>query len=174
MIINFKKQKHSWARKTTGGYTIVELLFYIALFAILTFAVINSLITMTKAFRETSIQLELSRGSAIMERISREIRKAGDISSISANDLILNTKDDAGADKTLEFLLFNSNLELLENSVLTGNLNAPNVTVTAVTFTQITTAKGKAVKILLSIKSNNDVLGRVVDFYDTVVLRGGY
>ena len=109
-----------------------------------------------------------------MERMSREIRQAYSINSISSSDLKLDTKDDAGANKTVEFLLSGNSLQLLENNVLTGNLNSPNITVMALTFTQITTAKGQGVKIFLTVKSNNDASSRNQDFYDTVVLRGKY
>ena len=132
------------------------------------------MITMARSFRETAIQAELVQSGVIIERISREVRQAYGISSISPNDLKLNTKDDAGADKTVEFLLSGSNIQLLENNVLTGNLNAPNISVTAVTFTQINTTQGAAVKIFLTIRSNNDKLNRTQDFYNTVVLRGIY
>ena len=133
------------------------------------------MIIMTKSFRETSIQGELAQSGAILERISREIKQAYGIDPAStADDLKLNTKNDAGANKTVEFLLSGSNLQLLENSVLTGNLNAPNIIVTGLTFTQITTVKGKAIKIVLSIRSSNDSSARVQYFYDTVVLRGSY
>ena len=156
------------------GYAILELLFYIAFFAIISLVVINAMITMTKSFRETSIQGELVQSGVIMEKMSREIRQAYDISSMSGSDLNLNSTDSGGASKTVEFLLSGSNLQLIEDSVLTGNLNTPNIVVTGLTFTQITTNKGKAVKILLSVRTSNDALNRTVDFYDTIVLRGDY
>src|SRR3989344_7454323 len=105
------------------GYTLVELLFYIAFFSILSVVVIQSLVTMTRSFKETSIQAELVQSGTIIERISREIRQAYDISSISASNLGLASTDSAGANKTVEFLLSGTSLQLLENSVLTGNLN---------------------------------------------------
>ncbi len=162
------------ANDANKGYAILELLFYIALFAILSIVVINSMIVMARSFRETAVQAELVQSGTVMERISREVRQAYNISSISASDLKLNTTDDAGANKTVEFLLSGSNIQLLENNVLTGNLNTPNITVTNLTFTPITTVKGKAVKISLTLKSNNDTLSRLQDFYDTIVLRGSY
>ncbi len=162
------------SKALSGGYTLVELLFYIAFFTTFSLLVINAMITMTRSFRETTIYGELAQNGVIMERISREIRQAYDISSISANDLKINTKDDAGANKTVEFLLSGSNVQLIENSVFTGNLNSPNIVVTGLTFTQITTVKGKAVKVALLVRSTNDSLARVVDFYDTIVLRGIY
>ena len=173
---NFFKQKNR-GRKVLSeakGYAILELLFYIALFSILSLVVINAIIIMTRSFRETAIQAELVQSGIIMERMSREIRQAYDISSISANNLKLNTKDNTGANKTVEFLLASSNVRFLENGILVGNLNTPNIVVTNLTFTQMTTVKGKAVKIVLSFRSSNDSLNRIRDFYDTIVLRGDY
>lgn len=151
--------------KKNYGYAVLELLFYIAFFVTLSLVVIDTMITMTKSFKETSIYAELEQGGTIMERISREIRQASSISSISATDLKLNT---------VEFKLLGSDLQFLENNVFTGNLNTPNIIVTALAFTQINTAKGKAVKIVLSFRSSQDNLSRIQDFYDTVVLRGDY
>ena len=132
------------------------------------------MIVMTRSFRETSIQGELIQSGVIMERISREVRQAYNISSISATDLNLDSTDNGGANKTVEFLLSGTDIQLLENGVLTGNLNTPNIAVTALTFTQVTTTKGKAVKVALTVKSNNDALARTQDLYDTIVLRGIY
>lgn len=173
---NFFKQKNN-GRKVLSqakGYSVLELVFYIALFATISLVVINAMITMTKAFKETSIQTEFVQSGVIMERMSREIRQAYDISSITATDLVLNTTDSLGANKTVRFLLSGTNLQLFENAVLVGNLNPPNIVVTGLTFSQITTTKGKAVKIVLSLRSSNDASNRVKDFYDTVVLRGVY
>ncbi|OIO29940.1 hypothetical protein COX93_00325 [Candidatus Nomurabacteria bacterium CG_4_10_14_0_2_um_filter_30_12] len=157
-----------------GGYVLLETVFYILLFAILSIAVIDSLITMTKAFKETMIQSELMQGGNVMERISREVRQAYGINLITANSLKINTKDSDGVNKTVEFLLSGADIRLLENDVFTGNLNTSNVTITDINFTQINTLKGTAVKIFLTVKSNYDLQNRNETFYDTVVLRGDY
>ncbi len=157
-----------------GGYAILELLFYIAFFALLSLAVINSLLVMTRAFKETTIHGQILRGGSVMERISREVRQSYGISLIAADSLALNTKDENGDNKTVEFLLTGSNVQLKENGVVTGNLNPPGLSVLGLTFTQINTPESAAVKIFLSVQSDNDSLDRIEDFYDTVVLRGDY
>lgn len=156
------------------GYALVEFLFYISILVILILVVINSMIVMSKSFRETTIQAELVGASSIMERMSREIRQSSSISLISTNNLILNTKDELGVNKTVEFLLSGSDINFLENSVSFGNLNTPNIAISSLTFTEITTVAGKAVKVFLSLSSVNDTSSRNVDFYNTIVLRGSY
>ncbi len=179
MIKYIKKTKKACPVKLvcverSRGYVLLETIFYVIIFAVLSIAVINSMITMVKAFKETTIQSELMQGGNVMERLSREIRQAYSINSISTNDLKLNSTDNGGANKTIEFALTGSNIALTENNTLTGNLNTPNIAVTGLTFTQINTAKGVAIKISLTVKSNHDSQNRNESFYDTVVLRGAY
>ena len=157
-----------------NGYAVLELLFYMSLFSVLSLVVISAMITMTKSFKETAIQAELVQSVTIMEKISREIRASYDINSISASNLVLNTTDDSGANKTIEFSLLDSDIRLLENGIFTGNLNTSKITTTDLSFVSIVTAEGKAVKIFFTVRSENDASGRAQDFYNTVVLRGGY
>ena len=159
--------------KKEQGFAILELLFYIAFLAVLSLLVINAMMTMSRSFKETSIQGELTQSGTIMERISREIRQANDINLIDAHSLILNT----GVNETIEFKFVNPDIELWENNgsnVFIGNLNSPNIEITSLTFTPITTAKSKSIKVALSLHSNNDSLARNQDFYNTIVLRGSY
>jgi type II secretory pathway pseudopilin PulG len=53
-------------------------------------------------------------------------------------------------------------------------LNSPNIKVVALSFEQITTQNGKAIKVSLTISSKHDRLNRNYNYYDTIVLRGNY
>ncbi|MES2023384.1 MAG: hypothetical protein V4439_01750 [Patescibacteria group bacterium] len=169
MQIFFKNKKLI----NSGGYALVETIFYIAILGILSTAVISALVTMGKTFKETVAQTALLQSSSIMERMSREVRQDYSATLVSSTDLIL--KDSAGVNKT-EFKLSGTDLQLLEGSGLTftGNLNSPNVTVTALSFTQITTTQGKAFKVVMSVRYTLGSVVRTADFYDTVTLRGSY
>ena len=157
--------------KRNKGYGMIEMLFYVSLFAILSIAVINSMITMTKSFKETTIQAEFLNGGNVLERLSREIRGAQSITSITnSNDLKIKSFD--GTD--LEFVLSGQNIQFLKNGNLVGNLNSSGVSVLGLSFTKISTVKSEAVKIVLTVKSVHDTGNRTEDFYNTVVLRGEY
>ena len=106
--------------KINEGFSLVETLFYVAIFAILTIVVINSMVTMVKSFKEVSIHREITQGGGeIMERISREIRGSKQINTLADvnGDLKLNTTDDGGNAKTIEFLLANNNLQIIDGQV---------------------------------------------------------
>ena len=157
------------------GITILETIFYIALFTILSVTVISAMLTMTRAFKETRIQREIMGSGEIMEKIGREIKQADDINSLDTPaDLRLDSKDENGAYKLVEFSLVNSNIRFSEKGVFTGNLNSPDIKVDNLIFTQILTTKGKAIKIVLTVNSLDDPQARTYDFYDTVVIRGKY
>ena len=163
-------------KKINSGFSLIEMIFYIALFAVISIVVINSIMTMARSFKEVSIQREITQGGEIMERISREIRQATKINTtVDVNgDLRLDTKNDVGAYKLVEFLLTNSDIHLIENGSYTGNLNSPNIKVVVLTFNQINTAQGQAIQVLLTISSKHDNQHRNYSYQNTIVLRGNY
>ncbi len=106
-------------KKLNRGYSLVEMIFYISLFAILSLVIFNLMMTMTKSFKQISIKREITQSGEIMERISREIRGAKKINAVADvnGDLKLDSTDDAGASKSIEFLLQNNNLQIIEGQV---------------------------------------------------------
>jgi competence protein ComGC len=169
-MINFKNK----IKNSEQGSSLIELVFYISIFVILVLVTINAILVMTKSFRETTIQATLESGGAVMERLSREIKQASSITSLSSSDLVLATKDQDGNNENVEFVLSGSDINFLQNGVSTGALNSPNLEISNLSFTQITTAKGTAIKIFFTVEATSDTLNRTVDFYNTVVLRGDY
>lgn len=165
-------------KQLNKGLSIVELIFYVAIFTVLLLVVINSMIVMTKSYQETSINTDLTQSSNIMERLSRQIRNGGSISSITATSLKVAPPDSAfvpPSDANTRFTLSGTNIEVYDGrDTLVGNLNSPNVAVTALSFTQINTAKGTAIKIALTVQSTRYRSVRTESFYDTIVLRGDY
>ncbi|MEI7809932.1 MAG: hypothetical protein WCI41_00020 [bacterium] len=156
------------------GYSLIEMLFYISIFCALFIVVINSLIIMTKSFKQTSVNGELVQSGTIMEKISHEIKQAYDINSISSTSLVLNTKDASGNNKTVQFNSSGDDILFTDNGTLVGALNNPNIQISNLSFTQISTLQGKEVKIFFTVNAIDDAQNKTYDFYDTVILRGTY
>ena len=156
------------------GFTLLEMVFYVALFSVISLILVQAIITMVASFRETQITADINQTNQVLERVSREIRQAISISTITATNLKLNTTDSSGNAATITFTLAGTNLELRQNAVLIGNLNSTNLNITALTFTQITTSNSSAVKIEMTVTSNRYGSVRTANFYDTLVLRGSY
>lgn len=160
--------------KKKSGFTLVETIFYIAVFALFSIVVIRTLLVMTKAFRETSVYSDLVKASSIVEHISREVKQSTSVAAIDTDTLLLNTQDSEGEDTTIEFDLAGSDIVLSLGGVEVGNLNSPNVVISNLSFTQINTGEGQAVKVYMSLYSSRDRQSRVFEFYDTMVLRESY
>ncbi len=169
-MMKYKKQKNK------GGYSIVELLFYLALFFILAVAIFNSIIMMSRSFSSTAMSSDFLHNLFVMERIGREIRLASSINTIANGNLILNTTNDAGTAITRRFELSGGDVKFYENGAFVGNLNDIHVDVDTLNFTTITTvAPSTAIKVVLQMTSNRDSrLVRTEDFYGTFTLRNSY
>lgn len=155
--------------KQNKGFSLIEVLFYLSLFAMLSIVIVQSSVILTNSFRVTKTNLELAQASSIMERISREVRQARSISTISSNSLKL-----ANQDGTVQFTLSSGDILFYVNDVLVGNLNPENIDISALEFTQINTVNSSAVKIYLALNSNNFNSNKTAEYYNTVVLRGSY
>ena len=166
-MINKKPQNQS-------GFTLIETIFYIVLLAVFSVVIINTLLVMTRSFREVAVQRDIVNASSIMERITREIKQASSVNTISTNNLVLNTTDTNNESITLEFDFADGDIEILEDSSSLGNLNSDKISIDSLTFEQITSSASVAVKVSLVVSSTRDSEDRGFGFYDTLVLRGSY
>jgi Tfp pilus assembly protein PilW len=168
----FKKEKHSL------GFSIVEIIIYLAIFTTVSVLVINSFIVMLSSFNTTNMNRRLlESGSVAMERMTREIRQAESISAESnSSTLILNTFDSSGDSMIVKFKSENDNISLYKNnnSEKEGDLIGGNVSVASLNFKNITTAQSHAIKIEMTLVYSDGKNTKSENFYDTIGLRGGY
>jgi type II secretory pathway component PulJ len=163
------------------GYTIIEILVYLAIFTLVSVGTINSLVIIVKSFGEIrSNRAIIDSGSLAMERMTREIRNASSIdtanSTLASNPgvLTLNTTDSSGTAKTVKFMTSNNVLVLYEDGSLSGNLLGQGIQVTNLVFTSITMTNGTAVKVAMTIQDTKSARLQSQDFYSTIILRGSY
>jgi Tfp pilus assembly protein PilW len=160
------------------GYSIVEIIVYLAIFTSLSILVINSFIVILSSFNTTNMNRRLlESGNVTIERISREIRQAKNIditnSTLSTSPGVLQlTMPDTSYVKFKQET--NGNLNLYENSTTGNNLLSQHVTVTSLIFKRITTTQSEAIKIEMTLQYSQGRNTKSVNFYDTIVLRGGY
>lgn len=166
---------------TKSGYSLIEMIVYIAIFAVLAVLVINSFIVVLSSFNQTRTNRDLlESGNTMFERVSREIRLANSVTTgestlgSSPGVLTLSGIDDVGASRVVKFIVENGKLNLYEDGVLVGPLNGQNTQVTSLIFRQITTTNSSAVKVELTLQDLRGKNRKTVNFYDTVILRGGY
>ncbi len=171
--------------KKQSGFTLVETLIYMALFAMLSGLLISSLVAMLRSYTEMRAQNDiLSSARVAMERMTREIREADSVDTTSSTlgsspgILKLNTTTSGGSAKTVQFSKNGTSgvIEILDSSDGTArSLTGTKVSVTSLIFRNITTTAGSAVRIEMTLQElRGGSSGRSFDFYDTVALRGSY
>lgn len=161
------------------GFSIVEIIIYLAIFTMVSILVINSFITVTKSFEITRTNRDLlESGINSMERLSREIRQANSIdlanSNLAGGVLQLNSTDDLSNPLTIKFIKESFLLNLYQDSLLSGNLLGQNIEIDSLVFRRIVTTEGEAIKIEMTIHDSNSDINKSVNFYNTIILRGGY
>lgn len=165
---------------SSRGFTLVEMIIYIAFFAMLSVLAINATIMVMKSFYTLRINQSISQSATTaMERISREIRNAYNVDTAnstlgtSPGRLTLLTKTDGGALTSVEFYVTSGNqVNMKVGGADQGSLMTKTVTVTNLVFTQITTTNSKAVKVDMTLTDNRSGVSKTVKYYDTIVLRG--
>ncbi len=175
---------HHLSRKqnTSGGFSLIETIVYIALFIVISTVLVSTLFGMLHAYTELRVNDDLLDAEHVsMERMTREIRNAIAIDPASSfgsdpGTLTLDAKDGAGSPKTVEFDVSPSGaLEVVDStdgaaSALTGS----KVRVTSLIFRNITDATGSAVRVEVTFESLRSSVGESVTVSDTAVIRGSY
>lgn len=170
MNFNFIKNK-------IKGISLVESLIYLAIFSAMSIVVINSFLIILSSLSNISLNHSLlSSGSMSMERISREVRQAKsiDLTNTTTDSLQLNSTDSSGNNTTIKFLKEGNALNIYKDGILIDNLLTTNTLLDSIAFNRISTANSEAVKIKITIEETRHRKTKVVSFYDTVTLRGGY
>lgn len=161
----------------TRGYTLLETVVYISIFVVILVAVLDMLVNLSKSFARVRAYNEVKiSGMNAMERMAREIRMAASRDSGSTfDDLLLHTTDDVGATKRVELYWDSAarSVNLIDNGTNKGSLTGSSTEITSLTFRNASTTKGDVIKIEMTAR-NKKITSVTANFYDTIVMRGGY
>jgi len=117
----------------------------------------------------------LESGTASMEKITREIRQAENIDASSTDaSLVLSSRDSSGALVFTKFINEDGKLNLYKGGELEGGLLDDNILITNLSFKRITTTESQAVKIEMTLEYSLGKETKSENFYNTIILRGGY
>ena len=169
-------QEHKRYKRNKNGFTLVEMLFYIALMTIITLSVSQSLVAVLKSdkvsFAENNIR---NSGYSAMEAMLREIHASKSIDQV--DDGILQMKQNSGTN-VIRFAT-SSDLVLglyegLTTPTFIGPLTSKNILVKNLIFSKIDTGKSLAVRIQMQLEATINGQARDEWFYGTAILRGSY
>ncbi|MDP6387975.1 MAG: type II secretion system protein [Candidatus Pacebacteria bacterium] len=159
-----------------AGFSLIELLVYIAIIAAMMTLVINILLSSSKSYNDLKLSRNINNSAITsLERMTREI-KASDYIDISnsvfdANPGRLTVKN---ATTTSEFYLDGNTLKVKENGIHAGALTHNEASVDNLVFRTADNGTSKGVKIEMTLSSSYRNLSKTKKFYSFGVLRNSY
>lgn len=163
------------------GFSLIEVVVYVALLAILLVAVTGTLLAVSKTSRELVAWQSLqSEGSSVMDRLAKEIRGTealvgGGIFDTDPGQLVLSTGGLSGGEVTNTEIGVDGNNDLYLN---VGGGSAVVLTsrteVRSLVFRQITSSTTDAVRIELVLGTKPGLVDKTMNLYNTVILRSSY
>jgi Tfp pilus assembly protein PilV len=166
--------------KKNTGFALAEMLVYMAIMTVITLAIVNVVVVVLKSNKESFTYNNL-RNSAVlaMEKMTKEIRSSvsWDVSQSSNNILYLNSIDDSGNARVVEFYVQSQVLmgfSSTTSGVYSGPLTLNGTKVDNLTFKYLDNTNSKAIKIELAMEAGQGNAIKTETFYSTIVLRGSY
>lgn len=160
------------------GFSLVEMLIYVAILLIMLIVIINVVLSVAGSDKVIRALRNIENSAALaIERINREARSADAIVVASSifdshpGKLVLSSEIGGGPPRTVEFYLLDGQLILKEDGVDTGALTSAEATVTSLVFRRFASSTVEGVRTEISLTSGTSTSFRSETFYTSVLLR---
>lgn len=164
-------------KNSKKGFTLVEMLVYVAILSVLSVVVINTSLSLARSYNSLKVSRNINSAAIIsFERMTRDIRLATNVDTSTST---LNSHPgrlglEIGTATTSHYYLDGTTLRVIENGVDAGALTTGDVEITNLIFRTVTDNTLQAVKIEMTIESTLGNTTKTEKFYDFVTLRGTY
>ena len=172
IIINMQRSLHN------AGYTLLEMIIYISILAVITVTLVNMLLTFVTSYRSVGVlRIAEHTGTDAMERIVRDTRSA---TSIDAPNSTLGTSPGVltlvstsnGVSTTTKYYVQSGTLKVDVNGAYFGPLSSTNTSITNLVFTQAASATTTLLKIDMTVQGSLGGTVKTKTYHTSVVLGG--
>lgn len=170
-------------KKNNKGFTLVESLVYIGLFALITLIVVQILFSEIQAWGHARAERNaVDAGRFAIERLTQEIRLASSVNSSTSmfgthpGVLALNTYQTptSTSASALTIDLDGSELTLARDAASPASITGEHARISNLVFRHLTASSTEAIRIELTIESGNGRYEKEKTFTTVAVLRGDY
>ncbi len=169
-------------KKNNTGFSLVEIIIYFALLAIISTVVIGSIISLFKNYNVVRANQDIEYNAiTILDKLTRDVRDARSVnvsdSSFSvaegAVSLNIGSSTNDTASSTVKFYLNANKVKYMKDGADLGNLSTNNVTVSNFKIYYITASSSEAIKVELNLEVTPHLNSAVIskNFYTTIQLR---
>jgi Tfp pilus assembly protein PilW len=162
------------SKKLNGGFSLMEMVVYVAILAVILVFVIDTVVAFGSSYRDIAARRSADRaGLDALERMTREIRAA---TSVNAAQSTLGTSPGTLSlmqiSTTTRFYLQNNAIHMVINGAYAGPVTGSSTIVTSLIFTANSTSTATAIKIDMIVNGSAGQTVQAKQFHSTVVLRG--
>lgn len=157
----------------TSGYSLLEVLVYLSILAVMTIFVVDSTLSIYRAFLNIRVERQLSiNGDVVIETVVRSIRAA---TSTDVASSVFGTNPGVLRLGAKTFSLSGETLQMLEGGGPAKKLTS-GVRVRSLVFYRslATTTNSELIKIELGLEGGTGVFMKSKNFFASSVLRGTY
>lgn len=172
------KNIYSKKKDLSGGYSIVEIVFYVAILSLFFIIIINSIISFTRPYRQIlALRLVERSGLEAMERITRDIRYANTIdtgnSTLDSHPGVLTISSTYNSvSTTTKFYLDSGVIKVDVNGAYSGPLTTGKTTVTSLIFRRLIGTLSEAVRVEMEVSATVGSVTKTKKYYSTTILKG--
>lgn len=160
------------------GFSLVEMIIYLAILTVVTIFLVNGISALTKSYADIRLAKAVSSSAGVaLQRIVHETRQATSFdlgqSTFGSNpgQLTLVTTNGSGATSTVRFFVSNGLLRVSVAGVDQGPLTLSGASVTNFTLSLLQNSISNGVRITLTVQSSFGNKTRTETFYTTAVTR---
>ncbi len=170
--------KHRLTQFHKKGFSLIEMLVYIALITVIFLFIINMILSFTGSYKDiTALRVADRSGMDAMERMTREIRNATSVTPAqsffgSSPGILTIVQTSSGVSTTTKFYLQNEVLRVDVNGVYSGPLTLTRAQVTNLTFNLLTSTSSQAVKIDMILNGTSGNVTKTKAYHSTIILKG--
>ena len=153
------------------------MLIYIAILVLMLAVIMNTIVAVTRSERVIKSLRQIEDSAVLaLERIGREVRGAESVDTDESilgshpGKLVLESLDESGNPRTVEFSLVSGRVRLAENGVDVGALTQADASVTSLIFHYFS-GGAAGIRTEMTIESGTSTHYRSEKFYSTSVIR---
>lgn len=169
---------HVWQKNNVGvnnGFTLIEMLVYVALLILISTAAVASLISMTGSFQQQKAEQLVTRNATlVLERLLSDVRTAtnvdlpGSTLEVSPGELSL-----IHGATTTEYMLVGDELHVVTNGIASP-LTDSAISVNSLQFFQYDNARTEFLRVAVTFSATAGPITHTQTFNVGAVLRGSY
>lgn len=163
------------------GFSLLEMVIYVAILAVIAAVVVGSLLPLARSYREVVMALSINNAaSAALERMVRDIRAAsaiapGSVFNTSPGVLVLTSTDGGGNPTTITFDVSGSAVRITEGAGTPYALTGSAATISSLTFiSQANATTSTTIGIDMTVSATVGQATRTSRFVSSATLRNSY